>query len=73
MTVTTLYADSDYVVDQVFWQYVSAMHDRLDAQAFAATIYTEPAQIIGLGMDRSGVLMPWLYELVTLSFENRPI
>lgn len=73
VTVTTLYADSDHVVDQVFWQYVSAMHDRLDAQEFAATIYTEPAQIIGLGMDRSGVLMPWLDELVTLSLENRPI
>ncbi len=39
--------DADNMVGQVFWQYVSELHHRLDAQDFAATVYTEPAQILG--------------------------
>ncbi|MFN8183780.1 MAG: AraC family transcriptional regulator [Candidatus Nanopelagicales bacterium] len=73
VTVTTVYLDTDYVIDQVFWQHVGILQDRLDAQEFAATIYTEPAQILRLGADRSGILMPWLDELVALSLEGRPV
>ncbi|WP_431877996.1 helix-turn-helix domain-containing protein [Amycolatopsis sacchari] len=73
ITVTTIYADTDYVVDQVFWQHVGLLRDRLEAQDFAATIYTEPAQILHLGEDRAGSLMPWLDELVALSIENQPV
>lgn len=73
ITVTTIYADTDYVLDQVFWQHASFLHDRLDAQEFAATIYTEPAQILRLGEDRAGMLMPWLDELVALSIDNEPV
>lgn len=73
ITETTIYADTDYVIDQVFWQHVGFLQDRLDAQEFAATIYTEPAQILRLGEDRAGQLMPWLDELVTLSIETRPV
>lgn len=73
ITVTTIYVDTDYVVDQVFWQHVGVLQDRLDAQDFAATIYTEPAQILRLGQERASSLMPWLDELVALSIENRPV
>lgn len=73
VTATTIYADTDYVVDQVFWQYVGLLSDRLDAQDFAATVFTEPAQILRLGEDRAGMLMPWLDELVALSIEHRPV
>ena len=73
ITVTTIYADTDYVIDQVFWQHVGFLQDRLDALEFAATIYTEPAQILRLGEDRAGQLMPWLDELVALSIEARPV
>lgn len=73
ITVTTIYVDTDYVVDQVFWQHVGWLADRLDAQDFAATIFTEPAQILRLGEDRAGMLMPWLDELVALSVEHRPV
>ncbi|WP_137772267.1 MULTISPECIES: helix-turn-helix transcriptional regulator [unclassified Microbacterium] len=73
ITVTTIDADTDYVIDQVFWQHVGILHDRLDAQDFAATIYTEPAQILRLGETRAGMLMPWLDELVALSAEGRPV
>ena len=73
VTVTTICADTDYVIDQVFWQHVGLLQDRLDAQDFAATIYTEPAQILRLGEGRAGALEPWLDELVALSTEHRPV
>lgn len=67
ITVTTVYLDTDYVLDQVRWQYAKFLEDRLNAQGFADTIYTEPAQILRLGETRAGMLMPWLDELVALS------
>lgn len=73
VTATTIYADTDYVIDQVFWQYVGLLQDRLDAQEFAATIYTEPAQVLRIGQDRAGLLMPWLDELVTLDVRGEPV
>ena len=73
ITVTTIYVDTDYVLDQVRWQYAGILQDRLDAQTFANTIYTEPAQILRLGEDRAGMLMPWLDEMVQLSLEGNPV
>lgn len=70
VTVTTIYADPDFLLDQLFWQYADVLQDRLDAQGFADTIYTEPAQILRLGQDRAGMLMPWLDELVALSVDG---
>lgn len=73
ISVTTLYLDTDYVLDQLRWQYAAFLHDRLDAQGFAETIYTEPAQILRLGEDRAGMLMPWLDEMVRLSVDRHPV
>lgn len=73
ITVTTIYADTDYVVDQVYWQHVGFLQDRFHAQDFAATIYTEPAQILHLGEDLAGSLMPWLDQLTALSVDDRPV
>ncbi len=70
ITVTTLYLDRDYVVDQVFWQHAALLADRLDAQDFADELYSEPAQILHLGEARAGMLMPWLDELVALSLNG---
>lgn len=70
ITVTTLYLDSDYVIDQVFWQHAAFLTDRLDARDFADELYSEPAQILRLGEDRAGLLMPWLDELVALSVDG---
>lgn len=71
VTVTTIYADTDYLIDQVFWQHVDLLHDRLDAQRLAETMYVEPAQVLHLGEDRAGLLMPWLDELVRLSVNGQ--
>lgn len=70
ITVTTVYLDTDYLVDQVFWQHAGLLQDRLDAQELVDTIYTEPAQALRLGEDRTGMLMPWLDELVALSIDG---
>lgn len=70
VTVTTVYLDTDFVLDQVRWQYAGFVADRLDAQGFADTMYSEPAQILRLGEDRAGMLMPWLDELVALSIDG---
>lgn len=71
VTVTTVSLDSDYLLDQMRWQYAGLIEDRLDAQAFAETICTEPAQMLRLGEDRAGMLAPWLDELVSLSIEQQ--
>ncbi|MBT2483111.1 helix-turn-helix transcriptional regulator [Microbacterium sp. ISL-108] len=70
ITVTTIYLDTDYVIDQVFWQHAGLFQDRLEAQGFAETVYSDPAQILRLGEDRAGMLMPWLDELVERSLEG---
>ncbi|MFV4912410.1 AraC family transcriptional regulator [Microbacterium lacticum] len=67
VTTTTLYLDRDYVIDQVFWQHAEQFTDRLDAKRFLDTRYAEPAQVLRLGEDRAGLLMPWLDELAALS------
>jgi len=70
ITVTTIYADTDYLIDQAFWQYARILHDKLDAPTFVRETFTEPAQIIRLGEDHVGLLMPWLDELVALSLDD---
>lgn len=70
ITVTTIYLDTDYVIDQVFWQHVGLIQDRLEAHGFAEMVYSEPAQILCLGEERSGMLMPWLDELVERSMDG---
>lgn len=67
ITVTTIYLDTDYLLDQLRWQHAGLLHDRLEALDFAETVYTEPAQILRIGEERAGMLMPWLDELVALS------
>ncbi|WOF21931.1 helix-turn-helix transcriptional regulator [Microbacterium betulae] len=70
VTATTVYLDTDYVIDQVFWQHAALLQDRLEAQELAETVYSEPAQILRLGEERAGMLMPWLDELVERSVDG---
>lgn len=70
ITVTTIYLDTDCVIDQVFWQHAGLLQDRLEARGLAETVYSEPAQILRLGEGRAGMLMPWLDESVERSIEG---
>ena len=73
ISITTVYADTDYVMDQFYWQHAGVFRDRLDARQFAATVYTEPAQILRVGEDRVESMIPWLDEIVALSGQGRAI
>lgn len=64
--------DRDFLVDQAFWQYATEYTDRFDAQRFVDTHFADPAQVLRLGEDRAGLLMPWLDELVALSIDGPP-
>lgn len=70
VVTTTLYLDYDYVVDQVFWQYAAVLSHRGQAHDLVGALYAEPAQILRVGKDRAGYLMPWLDELVALSLDS---
>lgn len=71
LTVTTIYIDTELALDQFFWQHSTILHDRLDAQGFAEKVYSEPAQVLHLGRDRAGLMLPWLDELVALSADGQ--
>lgn len=70
ITASTICMDTDYVIDQVFWQHVGVLSDRLDARELVEKMYVEPAQILRLGEQRAGMLMPWLDELTRLTVEG---
>jgi hypothetical protein len=54
-------------------KHAAVLSDRLYAQQFAETIYSEPAQLVRLGEDRAGMFMPWLEELVALTIDGPAI
>lgn len=70
VTTTTLYLDRDYLIDQVSWQYAAQFKSRHDASDFFDAHYAEPAQVVRIGEDRAGLLMPWLDELAALSLDG---
>jgi len=67
VTVTTVYLDPGYAVDQFYWQHTGLLLDRLEAQDVAATVFAEPVQVLRIGEQRLGELAPWLDELAELS------
>ena len=70
ITVTTIYIDRRYLIDQFYWQHSGEVRDHLDAADYLEARYTEPAQILHLGEQNAGHLMPWLDELVALSLDH---
>jgi len=72
VTVTTIYLDPDYAVDQFYWQHAGLLLDRFEAQGVAAAVLAEPVQVLRLGERRLGELAPWLDELTELSRAGNP-
>ena len=54
ITVTTGYLDTDYVIDQVFWQHVGLVRDRLDAQDLRRPSTPSPRRSSTWGRIASG-------------------
>lgn len=67
ITVTTLYLDRDYLIDQFFWRHAGVLTDRMEAGRVFNDRYPEPAHLMRLGEDRIMRLTPWLDELTALS------
>lgn len=67
VTLTILHLDTDYIIDQIYWQNLAAVGDREFAQRYAEAVYTDSAQIIHVGSPRLDRLAPWLDELTALT------
>lgn len=67
VTVTTVAVDTDYLVEQFFWQHVDVLPDRLTAYDHAARLYPEPVQVLRAGEAALALLGPLLDDLETLT------
>lgn len=65
VTITEIYMDTNYVIDQIFWRHVRFLSDRFDAKKFISDICVETPQIIHLDLDEkhAEMLTSWLDEL----------
>lgn len=59
--------DTDYLVEQFFWQHVDVFADRLAAYDHAARLYPEPVQGLRAGEAALALLGPLLDDLETLT------
>lgn len=66
-TATIIYIDTDYLIDQVFWQHSSLLSDRLDARELAGKLYLEPVQLLHIGGQQLDQIAPLLDELTCLT------
>ncbi len=72
-TVTTVYLDNDYIMDQVFWQYRGFFQHRLDVLGLLSMMDMETAQVLNLGEGVFEKIGPWLNELDQLSTDGNSL
>ncbi|MDS2171840.1 AraC family transcriptional regulator [Nesterenkonia sp. CL21] len=65
--LTLICLDVEFALDQFFWQYAHLLRDRSEARGFADSVYSDLAQVLRIGEDRTLSLLPLLDELVSLS------
>lgn len=70
VTTSTIHLDTDYLIDQLRWQHAALLHDRLDAQLLAETIYLDPTQFFRIGESKTEVAGAWLDELEQLGLDG---
>lgn len=70
VTVSTIYIDTDYLIDQFFWQYGGHLPDQPATRGLVEKICAEPAHLLKIGEKKARRLGPWLDELVALSIEG---
>ncbi|EEB0288070.1 helix-turn-helix transcriptional regulator, partial [Salmonella enterica subsp. enterica serovar Typhimurium] len=69
--VTTVFIDTDYLIEHLYWQHLELLSDRDAARDLAARLYPEPVQILRLGELESDRLVPTLDGLVALTGDHR--
>lgn len=67
VTVTTVAVDTDYLVEQFFWQHTDVLADRLAAHDHAARRYPEPLRVLHIGETALECLGPLLDDLEALT------
>lgn len=67
---STICIDTDYLIDQVFWQHSHLLSDRFDARELAGELYLESVQLLHLG-GQLDQIAPWLDELACLTTTYR--
>jgi AraC-like DNA-binding protein len=70
-TVTTISIDTDFLIDQVFWQHVSLLSDRFAAKGLVEKLYLEPIQMLHLSKEVIDQIIQWLDELTPLMTGSR--
>lgn len=66
-TVSIICIDTDYLIDQVFWQHVGLLSDRLDARELAGKLYLESVQHLQIDGQQLDQIGPLLDELTCLT------
>lgn len=72
VTLTTVYLNPHYAIDQFYWQHAGILLDRFEAEDIATLVFAEPVQVLRLGEQRLGEIEPLLDELVELSQAGSP-
>lgn len=72
-TVTTIYFHTGHVRDRARWLCAASLHERVDAQGRTYSLYVEPSPRPHLDEDGTGMLMPWLDEVVSLSIDGEVV
>lgn len=65
-SVTTIALDTDYMVDQLFWQWTGVFVDRHFARQYAGELFPDATQTLHVGDDEAIRLVPLLGEMATL-------
>lgn len=71
VTLTTLAVDTDYLIEQLFWQHLDVLADREAARDLAARLYPDPLQMLRLGESQAERLGSMLDELAILTEEDQ--
>lgn len=69
-TVTTIFVDHDYLIDQHFWRHAPQFVDRLAAGDEWKERYAEPVQVVRPTAAEFAAMERWLDELVTVCADD---
>ena len=67
VTATAIYLDTDYMLDQLFWQRVHLLPDRHSARRLAKLLHPDPMRVLRVSQAHIERLTPLLDELAALS------
>lgn len=73
VTITTVFADLDYLLDQAYWQYSGLVADVFHVAEILTSRFTDAMRVLTPGEARMGLLSPWLDGLVEWTIDGPPV